>query len=121
MVTDLRSIGAGFALVGGLAVSIRAEPRLTRDVDIAISVSDDEEARAVVTTLSAKGYRPDTFIEHDISSRLAAVRLTHTGRPELIIDLLFASGGIEVEIVEEAEDIEVLRRLVHGEERGRAD
>lgn len=111
MVTDLRSIAAGFALVGGLAVSIRAEPRLTRDVDVAISVSDDEEAQAVVTALSAKEYRPETVIEHDISSRLAAVRLTHTRRPELIIDLLFASCGIEEEIVEEAEDIEVLPGL----------
>jgi len=33
--------GVRFALVGGLAVSIRGEVRFTRDVDVAIDVEDD--------------------------------------------------------------------------------
>ena len=44
LVSDLLGNGASFALVGGLAVSVRAEPRLTRDADVAVSVDDDEEA-----------------------------------------------------------------------------
>ena len=32
------------ALVGGLAVSARAEPRFTRDVDLAVAVVSDDEA-----------------------------------------------------------------------------
>ncbi len=32
--SDMRQIGARFAVVGGLAVSSRAEPRMTRDADL---------------------------------------------------------------------------------------
>jgi hypothetical protein len=42
--TDLRELGARWALVGGLAVSARAEPRTTRDIDVAIVVGSDSEA-----------------------------------------------------------------------------
>ncbi len=38
---DLKAIGASWALVGGLAVSARAEPRTTRDIDVAVAVGDD--------------------------------------------------------------------------------
>jgi hypothetical protein len=34
--SDMTKIGASFAVVGGLAVSARAEPRMTRDADLAI-------------------------------------------------------------------------------------
>lgn len=32
---DLATLERGWALVGGLAVSVRTEPRFTRDVDLA--------------------------------------------------------------------------------------
>jgi hypothetical protein len=33
-----------FALVGGLAVSVRVEPRFTRDIDLAVAVANDANA-----------------------------------------------------------------------------
>ena len=36
------------ALVGGLAVSARAEPRFTRDVDFAVAVGSDKEAEQLI-------------------------------------------------------------------------
>jgi hypothetical protein len=33
-------------LVGGLAVSVRTEPRFTRDVDLVVAISDDHAAEA---------------------------------------------------------------------------
>ncbi len=36
---DLTAEGVGFAVVGGLAVSVRGEPRFTRDVDFAVRSS----------------------------------------------------------------------------------
>ncbi len=33
-----------FALVGGLAVSARTEPRFTRDADLAVALTSDAEA-----------------------------------------------------------------------------
>jgi hypothetical protein len=41
---DLDRSGRPWALVGGFAVSARAEPRFTRDVDIAVMVDGDRAA-----------------------------------------------------------------------------
>ena len=53
---DLTQTGHPFALVGGLAVSARTEPRFTRDADIAVAVASDPEAEAVIRTLRGAGY-----------------------------------------------------------------
>ena len=42
--TDLDERGVAWALVGGVAVRARAEPRMTRDVDIAVAFAADSEA-----------------------------------------------------------------------------
>ncbi|MBA3393554.1 MAG: hypothetical protein H0T89_12975 [Deltaproteobacteria bacterium] len=42
---------APIALIGGLAVSARTEPRFTRDIDVAVAVADDESAEAIVPEL----------------------------------------------------------------------
>ncbi len=39
------------ALIGGLAVSARAEPRTARDVDVAISSEGDAAAEQLVSTI----------------------------------------------------------------------
>lgn len=44
---DLDRVGVRWALIGGLAVSVRAEPRFTRDVDVAVAIDSDVEAEAV--------------------------------------------------------------------------
>ncbi|HET8684393.1 MAG TPA: nucleotidyl transferase AbiEii/AbiGii toxin family protein [Micromonosporaceae bacterium] len=100
------------ALVGGLAVSARAEPRLTRDADVAVSVADDKEAEAVVHEMVTVGYHPAAVLEQYVAGRLATVRLIHRDRPDVVVDLLFASTGIEPEIVGQAEAVEVLPDLV---------
>lgn len=56
-VEDLRASGVKVALVGGLAVSARTEPRFTRDVDLAIAVAGDREAERVANALTSRGYR----------------------------------------------------------------
>jgi Nucleotidyl transferase AbiEii toxin, Type IV TA system len=94
---DLTSQGRHFALVGGLAVSVRAEVRFTRDVDIVVGVADDRDAEELVYQLRAKGYTAVASIEHERRNRLATVRLLS---PQGVkVDLLFASSGIEEEIV----------------------
>lgn len=40
-----------WALIGGWAAGLRAEPRFTRDVDLAIAVSDDAAAEAMTRRL----------------------------------------------------------------------
>jgi predicted nucleotidyltransferase len=110
---DLDRRAAGWALVGGFAVSIRSEPRFTRDVDVAIAVADDPEAEALVRSLMADGYAVLASVEQDAVHRLATARLSLPGGGEsgAIVDLLFASSGVEPEIVAAAETIEVLPAL----------
>lgn len=107
---DLDRVGARFALVGGLAVSARAEPRLTRDVDVAVAVNDDPMAESLINKLSRRGYRVTTTIEQT-NSRLATVRVNPPGGVRVVVDLLFASCGIEPEIVAAAEPLEILPSL----------
>ncbi|CAN5761591.1 nucleotidyl transferase AbiEii/AbiGii toxin family protein [soil metagenome] len=109
---DVASLGVGYALVGGLAVSVRAEPRLTRDVDFAISIADDAAAEAFVHRLAGMGYTPESVVENEATERLATVRLSRADDPGSITDLLFASCGIEPEIVSSAEELEILSGLV---------
>jgi predicted nucleotidyltransferase len=108
---DLTGLGIGYALVGGLAVSARAEPRLTRDVDLAVAVADDHAAEQCVGMLLAHGYRLTSTVEHVKAKRLATVRLAPPDELDLVIDLLFASCGIEAEIVTAAETLEILPSL----------
>jgi predicted nucleotidyltransferase len=110
VVAALEARQVRFALVGGLAVSARAEPRFTRDVDLAVAVENDEQAEALVHSLVTAGYTIITAVEQDQTKRLATVRLLPPGEHEhgVVVDLLFASSGIEPELVEAAEPTEIL-------------
>lgn len=110
----LTESGASVALVGGLAVGVRCEPRFTRDVDLAVAVADDAEAEALVRALLARGYRAFDVLEQEAAGRLATVRLRcpPAEADTAVVDLLFASSGIEREIVERAEEVAVGGGLV---------
>lgn len=64
------------ALVGGLAVSARAEPRTTRDVDLAVSVPGDDQAEQLIFHLQGRGYVVRALLEQERTGRIATVRLT---------------------------------------------
>lgn len=110
---DLREFELPWALVGGLAVSIRAEPRTTRDLDVAIAAGSDREAEQIVSRFTARGYAIATILEQEAVDRLATVRLlTPCDEPgEIVADLLFFSSGVEAEIVAGAEILEALPGL----------
>jgi predicted nucleotidyltransferase len=106
---DLRDLAVSWALVGGLAVSVRAEPRMTRDIDIAVVVRNDSEAEELVRRLMNRGYVIHALVEHEEAARLATVRLLRRGDEEgIVIDLLLASSGIEAEVVAAADLVDVL-------------
>ena len=110
---ELNRMGRAWALVGGVAVSARAEPRFTRDIDLALAVVDDADAEALVHALVARGYRILASLEQESVGRLATVRLEAPGEgPEgVVVDLLFASSGIEPELVQAADVLEVFPSL----------
>lgn len=109
---DLHQAHVQWALIGGFAVSARAEPRFTRDVDVCVLVDDDAGAERTTYALTALGYRVETIVEHRYVDRLATVRLESPVAGGVLIDLLFASSGVEAEIVAGAEALELLPGLV---------
>jgi len=112
---DLTEAHVSFALVGGLAVSARTEPRFTRDADLAVALASDAEAEALIHSLRARDYGIEAVVEQEAVGRLATVRLTRSRKVQApVIDLLFASSGIEPEVVVEAEPIELLPNLTIG-------
>lgn len=109
-VADLDALKVRWALIGGLAISVRSVPRFTKDLDFAVAVADDSEAEDVVLRLRERGYQPVEIFEQDYVERLSGVRLERGGS-DVIVDLLFASSGIENEVVASATRLQVLPRL----------
>lgn len=108
---DMHRLGVPWAVVGGLAVGARAEPRYTKDVDLAVAVQDDAQAEMVVRSLLAEGYVIESLLEQTAHGRLATVRLQTPGGRE-IVDLLFASSGIEAEVVSGSELLEAFPNVM---------
>jgi hypothetical protein len=102
-----------FALVGGMAISVRLEPRFTRDVDLVVAVSGDRDAESLMRNLLAAGYSAVMVIEQESKGRIATVRCKRTTELEhgAFVDLLFASSGIEEEIVAGAEILEIFPQV----------
>ena len=104
---DLAALGQRFAVVGGIAVSARTIPRTTNDVDLVVAVAGDDEAERVCANLRARGYDLTLVLEHTATGRLATVRMTSPVDHATLVDLLFASSGIEDLIAADAEGVEV--------------
>jgi len=113
LLARLTEQGAHFAIVGGLAVSARIEPRFTRDADVCVAVEDDRGAEDVVRSLRAVGYHVLAIVEQEATGRIATVRLAAEPDQDdgVVLDLLFASSGVEQEIVDSSDDMEAFEGL----------
>src|SRR5258708_1556904 len=71
-------------------------------------------AEELVFELKSRGYQTIPAIEQEAVGRLSTVRLLPPGEGKagVVIDLLFASSGIEPEIVRAAEKLEIVAGLV---------
>lgn len=76
-------------------------------------MANDREAERIVKALRDRGYKVDTVLDQETTGRLATVRLLAPGQPHegILVDLLFASSGLEPEIVATADALEVLEGL----------
>jgi predicted nucleotidyltransferase len=110
VLSALRQENVKGCIVGGLAVSARCDPRFTRDVDIAVVVTTDEHAEALMHTLVGHGLRILGLVEQEAVGRMAMARLST--KDGLSVDLLIASSGIEAEVVASAEALEVVRGVL---------
>lgn len=107
---DLDAVGAPWAMIGGLAVSARSIPRFTKDIDFVVAVADDAASEALIHQLRGRGYTPLEIVEHEYLDRLSTVRLV-ADPLDVALDLLFASSGIEKEIIAAATSVEILPDL----------
>lgn len=71
---DQSGLGQRWAIVGGFAVSARAEPRFTGDVDIAVAVVDDNAAESLLRRLLDRRYRLLASVAQDAVGRLTTAR-----------------------------------------------
>ncbi len=85
---------------------------MTRDADVAVLVRDDAESEALLHSLAGLGFVAETLIEQVATGRLATARLRHHDAGSLVTDLLFASSGVESELVQSATRVEVLPGVV---------
>jgi hypothetical protein len=81
-------------------------------VDFALAVAGDREAERIVSSFLQSGYELLSMLEQTATGRFATARLLPYGESAsgAVLDLLFASTGIEPEIVAAAESVE----LYHG-------
>jgi hypothetical protein len=88
IIDALDRAGVGYALVGGLAVSIYTTPRATEDVDMAIAPEDADNA---VTTLAIIGFRQHGRAMTVANGRLEIRRLLKIDGTDLLpLDILVA-------------------------------
>jgi predicted nucleotidyltransferase len=101
-VRQLTEIDVRFALVGGVAVGVRTEPRFTRDLDFAVAVEADAQAENIAYQLQRRRYRLVAEVDQVARGRLGTLRFESAHEDGVVIDLLFASSGIEREVVQAA-------------------
>lgn len=109
VIADLHSSGVGFALIGALAVGVRAEERFTKDLDFAISVRDQDDAmrvlRHLVDTLRYREPRP--FNDNTVDFKGVSLLPPDIESP-FPVDILWNACGVEREIVARAERVQFL-------------
>lgn len=92
---------ARFLIVGGYAVAVHGHPRFTADLDVWLSI-DDDNARAVLAALDAFGFADAGLEEEDF---LEPDRVVQLGYPPLRIDLMTSIDGVEFDAAYERREI----------------
>lgn len=104
---DLFSQKVSWALVGGLAVTLRASPRTTADIDVIVPLAGDPQVVSLVGFLISRGWRVEREL-HDPEGRIGSVRLRGPGPASETVDLLIRVAGIEEEVAGGADRLPIL-------------
>ena len=85
-------------MVGGLAISVRAEVRFTRDVDIVVLVADDSEAESLTFLLSVQLMPFDDVAAHSYGVIRAALETAgqSIGPNDTLIAAIALANGLTV-------------------------
>ena len=113
LANDLNLSGVKWCLVGGLGTSVYAEPRTTKDIDIAVVVRSDEDFEALKGFLTSRGYHSASALMHTEPTYKMGWRLlmpTNKG-DDIAVDLLHHACGVEMQIVQQAVTLEILPKV----------
>ena len=94
-------------------MSVRTEPRFTRDADLAVAVADDREAETLVRHLGARGYRIEAAIEQEVVASADAIEVL----PKLTIGVATTGHLIALKVlarddIQRPQDLVDLRALL---------
>jgi hypothetical protein len=108
ILSRLKEQGARTALLGGWRFLHGLSPAL-HVMSISVAVQTDSDAERLLHGLLQRGYRLLATVEQTAAGRLATARLLPPDETQegMIVDLLFASSGIEPEIVDAAPEIDI--------------
>lgn len=101
---DLRALGVRWALVGGMAVSFRARPRVTLDVDVAIPITAEADQDNLVRELRGRGYQGPFTLPRNQPVRFVRLLAPNRRTEGVFVDLLFELSGVERDVVELAQN-----------------
>ncbi len=107
LVKDLTELNVKFAFVGALAIGARGRTRQTIDADVAVSVLNNEDSQKLVDQLVLMRYGINNIYKNGSSIGLARLFSKDTDNSLVELDFLFALSGIEKEVVETAEVLEI--------------
>ena len=103
IVNLLQREGIAYALVGGLAASLRGQPRVTADVDLVIA-ADIERALELVGSLEESAFRPLFDNVGEIVERAFLLPLRHR-TTNVKVDLAIGMSGFEQQALTRAEPL----------------
>jgi hypothetical protein len=111
LIKDLSELRIRYAFVGALALGARGRTRQTIDADVAVSLSNNELAQNLIDQLVLKGYGINNIYKDKDTIVLARLFSATEGSQLVELDFLFELCGIENEVVETAEVIEIWPNL----------
>jgi predicted nucleotidyltransferase len=106
----LEAQGVSYALVGGLAVSVRGQARVTADVDLVIA-ADIDRALTLLDSLATSDFKPLFADVAEVVRRSFILPLLHR-RTNVKVDLAIGVSGFEQQAVARAERLSVAGVLV---------
>lgn len=102
---SLDRAGMSYALAGGVAVSLYAEPRATQDIDLVVAARDIQRA---VDEIAALGFRRAGPPMQVAAGRLEIHRLVKFDGPDLLpVDLLVPVDPALARVLEERGSVEI--------------
>jgi hypothetical protein len=89
-----------------VAISFLAEPRTTRDVDLAVVAASESQADEIIRGMHSAGFVVRELFQRNTGA-LATARLTFGNWPTRL-DLLFGTSGLERSVVANAVELEIV-------------